>query len=277
MEIATHTLSRCPHTGHPLLLRDPPGEGFLLSEEGVVYAREARSLEYGADYFLEEYRNQYGRSYLEDEPKLRQLARSRLSLLSPLVQPPARLLEIGAATGFFLDEARQAGYRCEGVEISPFASRYARENLGLDVRTGSFLDLPLEGSFQVVAAFYVLEHFADQRRLFSRISSLLAPGGVFLFALPSTHGPLYRRSIREWRESHPADHFADYSPRSLRKILPLYDMELASVRPASYHPERAGALWEHAPLSSLYKFFARWREYGDTMEGVARKKGYGEP
>ncbi len=263
---------RCPHTGDPLAPLRGLEDDFAISAEGVVYYTRARALDYGPDYFLTEYSAQYGRSYLDDEEALRSLARSRLELLRGHLPPPASILEIGCAAGFFLDEARAAGYEVRGVEISAFAQQHASEKLGLDVRRGSFPETTPPGEFDCVAAFYVLEHFPNQAELFAAVAARIKPGGTLLAALPSTHGPLFRTNRRAWGDTHPADHFADYSPRSLARVLPRYGLDLVCARPASFHPERMRGrpYWRWFP--GLYRRFATWRAFGDTLEFVARRR-----
>ncbi|MBX7059265.1 MAG: class I SAM-dependent methyltransferase [Leptospirales bacterium] len=241
----------------------------------TIYYENARSVDYGPDYFLEEYRTQYGRSYMEDEAHLRRLAQRRLRLLGRaalrrrLASAP-RLLEIGCAAGFFLDEARRIGFETEGVEISTYASSYARQKLQLSVQNAGLLELPAPTKrYDVIAAFYVLEHFPQQRQLFQWLSTALKPGGALLFALPSSFGPLFCTQRAQWADTHPVDHFADYSPSSLQRTLNVYGMTLGALRPASYHPLRArdwrGALF----FRPFYRMYADARAFGDTMEGSA--------
>jgi SAM-dependent methyltransferase len=246
---------------------------------GAVYNLSPQVLSYDADYFLSEYEAQYGKTYLADEPQLRQLARNRLKLLED-ARPGARgvLFELGSAAGFFLDEAARAGYAAQGLEISDYAARHAREKLALDVRTASFDDwLPAPESYDVIAAFYVIEHLPDQPRVFDTIARALKPGGRFVFALPSANGPLMEFDPARWMQSHPADHCIDYDPQSLKRTLPLYGMQFVAARPASYRPERAqgwkGARW----FRPFYKTYARRFAYGDTVEGVAIKPTRAEP
>lgn len=255
----------------------------MCPRTGTIYSLAARAKSYEGDYFLTEYAAQYGRTYVEDESHLRDLARRRLALLGAAstgdtkTNPGAasssrpKLLEIGCAAGFFLDEARTLGFDCAGLEISEFAAGYGRERLGLEIRTASFLDVELEPrAYDVIAAFYVIEHFARQRTVFQKIAAALKPGGVFLFALPSTNGPVFEYSPGEWQRTHPEDHFADYSPAALRRLLPAYDLRCAKLRPAAYHPGRARGLKGRLP-AALYRWYANLRAYGDTLEGVARK------
>lgn len=260
----------CLHTQKPL--SKLPHSDYSVSQEGVVYYERAASVDYGEDYFLKEYSNQYGKSYLEDEVSLRFLARQRLKTLISHRPPPATLFEIGCAAGFFLDEARKAGYTVKGLEISKFASDHAKNKLGLDVVNIPFERFSPELGFDVVSAYYVIEHFPDQKGVFAKISSLLNQNGLFSFAVPSTNGPVYKFNRQQFYATHPTDHFADYSPQSLKRILPLYGLKYVSGRPASFHPGRLHKIFAHKALRSFYVFFANLFTFGDTFEGLARKK-----
>lgn len=262
-------MKNCPHTGQPLSYPREFHGDYGRSADGVVYYTKAHSLAYGADYFLEDYVKQYGRSYEDDAPALRTLAKRRLGFLKDARRTGGDLLEIGCALGFFLDEARNAGYNVRGLEISEYAARYAREKLRLDVDCSPFLESSDTRTYDVVAAFYVIEHFPDQKSVFEKIRGLLKPGGIFLFALPSTNGPMFRYQKEEWMRTHPADHFADYDPVSLARTAEHYGLRLIQAKPSSFHPSRARGLWRMS--GPLYRFFAsRWC-FGDTMEGALRK------
>ncbi len=243
----------------------------LCPETGVVYYKHAHNVSYEGDYFLDEYKAQYGRTYFEDETHLRALSRRRLELLAGRTE--GSLFELGCAAGYFLDEARRAGFdSVRGLEISGYAAKHARERLGLDVQTRGFLEADdAPARYDVVAAFYVIEHFAEQRTVFQKIARMLKPGGRFVFALPSVHGPLFEYDPARWEDTHPADHFADYGPGSLRKALKHYGLRLLAARPSSYHPERARGLKGSRLFRPFYKAYADFACYGDTFEGVAIK------
>ena len=54
-----------------------------------------------------------------------------------------RLLGVGCATKFFLDEACALGWNVEGVDISAFGVEYARKRFSLEVNHGELTDLSL--------------------------------------------------------------------------------------------------------------------------------------
>lgn len=270
--MAGKSVRRCVHTGSLLSTSSRLGPHFGISETGAIYYLKAKNTVYNKNYFFKEYEAQYGKSYFADEKNIRHLARRRLNLIKKYIRPPAKILEIGCAAGFFIDEAKKTGYSVVGIDSSEFAIDYAREKLGLDARVGHFLDAEINNRFDIVASFFVLEHFADQDRVLKKIAHLLKKEGLFSFALPSTNGPLFISDPAQWRKRHPIDHFVDYSPLSLRQILPHYGFELNLIRPASYHPERLKGNTILKLSKTLYRLYARTKCFGDTMEGIAIKK-----
>lgn len=280
----------CPHTGallKPLAkhkaiqskrthsqARTTIDSYFITEQRDIIYRVDAKPASYGEGYFLEEYQKQYGRSYFEDEPALRVYARRNLNLLeqSGAKIHGGKLFEIGCATGFFLDESRRRGMDVRGADLSPFGIRYAKEMLGLNVEQVGFTESRVEDTFDVVASFFSLEHIVDQKLAFEKISQILNPGGFFILSIPSISGPLFDCHLDQWLETHPEDHMADYSPEGLKRILPLYGLEVVRTRPFSYHPERACGIAGSFLFRPLYRFYANTICYGDTITVVARKK-----
>ncbi|EPG72851.1 methyltransferase domain protein [Leptospira fainei serovar Hurstbridge str. BUT 6] len=251
-----------------------PDAYLVCRRTGVHFYKLAKEREYEDSYFQEEYKNQYNRTYYEDEPQVRNLARRRLSALRMFQDPDRKsLFEIGCATGFFLDEARKAGYQVKGLELSRTEADFAKGRLGLDVKSGSFLEdefLPNE-KFDTVCAFFVIEHFRDAEKVFGRISDLVKPGGVLFLGLPSLFGPSYSTNPTDWFQNHPSDHFWDYSPNSLKKMLKLYGWRTVYKKPMSYHPNRDRG-WKGKYLTHpLFVRYANLACYADTFHLIAIK------
>jgi SAM-dependent methyltransferase len=97
-----------------------------------------------------------------------------------------QLLEIGCAGGLFLDAMqRRGGWQVQGVEISEVAAGYARSQFGLDVFQGALEDAQfLDGSFDAVVMWDVLEHVHRPQETLLEIRRLLKPDGVLVFRLP---------------------------------------------------------------------------------------------
>jgi len=167
--------------------------------------------------------------YRESSPEIR-IYRRALADLAALT-PPGRLLDVGCATGVFLDLARAAGWRVNGVELSARHAAYARETFGLDVFEGDFLDAPYPAaSFDAITMWDFLEHVLDPRTVLARARALLKPGGILLVFTIDTASLFNRlgdvaqrlsggRATRVLELLYDARHNYYFTGESLRRLL----------------------------------------------------------
>ncbi len=139
--------------------------------------------------------------------------------LLDLVPRGGDLLEVGCACGFLLEAARQRGFAPRGVEMSAWASAYARDVYHLDVHTGSIESaaLPPE-SFDVAVMADVIEHLTDPRRTIRHIHRVLRPGGRLLLLTPDVGSAVARLFGPRWWGLLD-DHYVYFSRRTLRAFL----------------------------------------------------------
>jgi SAM-dependent methyltransferase len=138
--------------------------------------------------------------YVEEEAGQRETARRMLARIEAHAPQRGAILDLGCWVGFLLAEARERGWREQvGIEPSAFASSYARDRLGLDVRTDDLFTAPLpEQHFDAVVLGDVIEHLPRPGDALDRIQSLLAPGGVAWFALPDAGSRVARTLGARW-------------------------------------------------------------------------------
>ena len=142
-----------------------------------------------------------------------------LTLKAIVGDRPARLLDVGAATGTFLEMARYEGFDVVGSELNEAAAQKAR-NKGLDVVGGPFRveDWPV-GGLDVITALEVLEHVTDLRSTLGAVESLLARDGVFCFFVPNVPDHLVKRYGDEYLDFNKSlDHTLYFNPTTLRLI-----------------------------------------------------------
>ncbi len=88
-----------------------------------------------------------------------------------------RLLDVGAYCGYFLEVAREGGFRAEGLELSRWAAEHARGR-GFPVHAETLQERVRSGErYQVLTLWDVVEHFADPRAELEAAFRLLQPGG----------------------------------------------------------------------------------------------------
>lgn len=255
------------------------GALYICRHCGIAYNSAYIQKSYNDRYFLDEYKNQYGKTYIEDRQSIRALSQSRLRTILRHFSGTGglaklSLLDIGSAAGFFLECARDAGIGAVmGVEISEYASRYCREELRIPVLNASFQDARFDGGYDIVTAWFFIEHCLDPVAVMQRIYGMLNPGGVFAFSCPSIFGPLFTLNLAEWARTHPEDHRVDFSPRGARALLRKCGFRSITVKPSGIHPERVISPRSvvYKPFSLLYTMFSRVTSFSDTIEVYAVK------
>lgn len=106
----------------------------------------------------------------------------------------ARILDVGCGTGW-LGHALVPFGKVTGTDLSPSSIEYGRKMFPeVDLLCGDFLDMRLEGPFDLVVSADVISHVYDQARFVARIAELLRPGG--LFVLMTQNAFVWNRSSR---------------------------------------------------------------------------------
>ena len=192
---------------------------------GLVFRRELPTAAELREIYSEEYfrrpeddaDGQGYADYLSDEPLHRLNGSSRAKKLAALAAP-GRLFDVGAAAGFFMDEARKQGWDVAGVDVSPHMALWGRAQLGLDLRTGEFRSADLlAGSYDAVTMWDYIEHSADPCGDLAAARALLRPGGVLAISTGDVSSVVARLSGRRWHLLTPRHHNFFFSTATLSR------------------------------------------------------------
>ena len=189
---------------------------------------------YGREYFFgDEYRD-----YPGDKKALQKGFRRRLAVLEKLLGPERRphLLEVGSAYGFFLELARPLFDTATGVDVSGEAVRYAREELGLDVRHGDLLDQDFgTRRFDLVCLWDTIEHLSRPDLVVARIAALTDPGAFVAVTTGDLSSLNARLAGKRWRLIHPPTHLHYFTRASLLRLLDRCGFEAVHDRSCAVH------------------------------------------
>jgi len=120
-------------------------------------------------------------SFLSGESYLRRTARGRIERLQEHAPGP-QLLEVASAAGFFLAEAKNAGFEAAGIELSSPMAEYASDRWGVPVTAGSIEDIDLDdAAYDVIASWGVMTILRDPKAVMAKFHAALKPGGVWAF------------------------------------------------------------------------------------------------
>lgn len=234
----------------------------LLFRGPLPTAADLESI-YARDYFIRaEGSDANGYSdYLSDEAEHRLTAKRRVAKLSGEV-PPGRLLDVGSAAGFFMDEARSAGWEVHGIDVSPDMSAWGKEKLDLDIANGLFqsADYPAD-SFDTVTMWDYIEHSIDPAGDFAKAAHVLRPGGMLMLSTGDAASLVARLSGRRWHLLTPRHHNFFFTVDTLSRYLRANGFEVVAVNHPSAHYSLRYMVYKlgtMAPRSRVLSNLSEW-------------------
>jgi hypothetical protein len=150
--------------------------------------------------------------------------RRKLGLLEALGMPPpaeVRLLEVGSATGEFLQLTREAGVEnALGIEVSAYGRRVAAER---GLRTLSPFDAGTDQAIRelcpnVVVGWDVWEHLPNPAETWGQLLQAAAPSALVALTTVDASSLVARARGRRWRQYHPPTHLNYPTRESLRRF-----------------------------------------------------------
>ncbi len=93
------------------------------------------------------------------------------------------ILDIGAATGEFLDAAAKGGHTVVGIEFSADARRSAYEQYGIRLHSPGSIPAAEHG-YDVIHMNHVLEHLPNPLTTLNQCHQALKPGGLIVIEVP---------------------------------------------------------------------------------------------
>jgi len=212
----------CPLTGNlsreyarkdnAIYLRDP--------ESGIIFLAEKPPLSDMAAFVDAEYEAGVYRDYVNARRLKLATMRRRLPAICKYARGP-RLLDVGCASGFFIEAALDAGFDPVGIELSPTAIELARPEVRTRITCGdvNVLIASEARQFDVVTAFDIIEHTLDPAAFLDDIGRVLAPGGLLVVSTPDTGHWLRGIMGNRWPMLQPFQHTFLFSQQAIRALL----------------------------------------------------------
>ena len=250
---------------------------------GIIYVsfNTERESDYNKDYFNEQYKAQYGKTYLEDFENIKRISSRRINEISSISHSKSRrsILDVGCAYGPFLSCAAEKGWQVYGIDPCFDAVKYVQTKLLFPCVCGKFPDFDSVkefglSKFDAVSMWFVIEHFSDLKTVLTSVSSLLKDGGVFAFSTPSATGVSALKNTENFYIQSPLDHYTIWSGKTAKKILDSFGFKVVKIVSTGHHPERFPALKNSKENKIKYKIFekiSKIRKYGDTFEVYCKK------
>jgi 2-polyprenyl-3-methyl-5-hydroxy-6-metoxy-1,4-benzoquinol methylase/Zn ribbon nucleic-acid-binding protein len=150
-----------------------------------------------------------------------------LSLISKFTSQGA-LLDVGCSSGFFLDVAREKGWKTNGIELNQKELAVAVSN-GHPVHQKVLEDCQFLEKFQVISLWDVFEHIKNPTSFLSAIRENLAPGGVLFIQTPNFEALAPRIMHEHCKMFDGLEHVNVYSPRTIPLIAAKNGFEVVAL------------------------------------------------
>jgi GT2 family glycosyltransferase/SAM-dependent methyltransferase/glycosyltransferase involved in cell wall biosynthesis len=176
-----------------------------------------------------------------------------------------RVVDLGSGEGFGAALLAEAARSVVGIDVDPRTVDHARLNYGgdtLSFEVASATDLGLleDDAADMVVAFELIEHVADQETVLREIRRVLSPGGLLVISTPDrvayaemsdTPNPFHERELTapELRElvAHHFEHLRMFSQRTMTgSRIEGIEREAEPGRHLGLTIERVGDTWEEA-------------------------------
>jgi len=168
------------------------------------------------------------------------LATSRKILLTLGKGERRTLLDVGCASGIFVDAARQMGFDAQGIEPN---KKMAAPGIGrgLNIRTGFFPEvLEKDEKFEIITFNDVLEHIEDIHTILDSCHQRLTGNGCLCINVPNSNGLFFHIAKllgkfhhcgpwnRLWQIMFYTPHLHYFSPQSLTAAVERHNFKAVS-------------------------------------------------
>ncbi len=184
---------------------------------------------YGGDYFKGAQKGFGYVDYDQDKPAMLSAFNRCLDKIEKVLPEKGNLLDIGAATGYFIKIAENRGWSGEGLEISQYAVDRARQK-NLNVRQGLLSAAVYQPeSFGLVTLWDVIEHLPDPNSDLLRVFNILKHGGVAAINTPDSSSFFAKLTGKNWHLLVPPEHLVYFNPDNLSGLLKKSGFEVVSI------------------------------------------------
>jgi 2-polyprenyl-3-methyl-5-hydroxy-6-metoxy-1,4-benzoquinol methylase len=143
-----------------------------------------------------------------------------------------KLLDVGAANGFFVELCTRRGIDATGIEISQDAVEWAKR-LGRNVTNSTLEKFSSAEKFTAITLLDVLEHIHDPIEFLAAASINLEDNGLLLINVPNEGSLTAKLTGKNWHALLPPEHWFYFNKKSLKFLLENSGFEVIKMKSIS--------------------------------------------
>lgn len=144
------------------------------------------------------------------------------------------ILDIGCATGEFLNVFKLAKWETEGIEPDQDARKMAVDNYDLTVHEEAHIQNLESESKDVITMWHVLEHVPNLNQRMQDLERLIKQDGTIFIAVPNPLSYDAEHYGKHWAAYDVPRHLYHFSPESMTKLLAKHNLYLQDTLPMKF-------------------------------------------
>ena len=147
------------------------------------------------------------------------------------INEQTRVLDVGCGKGAFLNSVKaEKGCQVHGVDISESAVTQAKNSFGLDIFKGDITEFPQPDSFfDIITAWWYLEHIYNPHVSISKISSLLKDNGHCIIGIPNFKSFNAKVFKVKWYHLDCPRHLCIWTPDTIKRLLEQHGLVTTNI------------------------------------------------
>jgi predicted TPR repeat methyltransferase len=236
-------------------------------------------------HYSEHYYSEFADRYQRMDRSTYQNWKKRIGIIEKYLsidnRPERTIIDVGCATGNFLQVAAQCNWSVFGIEHSIYAARQASERIGKErIYTDDFLEFQKPLRSVALSAWDVIEHVSDPISFLLKANSLLHENGILALSTVNTDSLNHQLFGANWRYYRPPEHLSHFNLDNLRMALNKTGFDVLHYRTQfTYLSFLDGMNPNCRPQPNnidksvllIPRFLARLTNRGDVIEIWARK------
>lgn len=175
----------------------------------------------------------------------------RLALIGEYIRS-GKILDVGCATGYFLEAAKEKGFEVYGVEFSGFSSGIAKKKFGENnVFYGTLEQCDFtDKMFEVIAMSDLIEHVRIPQQTLLKAATLLKDDGVIMIMTPDTKTLSNKFMGKKWTH-YKLEHFFYFNRIAMNSLA-----EKCGLKVVHYEKSKKALNIEY--LYTQYNVYKHW-------------------
>jgi len=196
----------------------------------------------------------------------------KLALISKF-QRSGEILDIGCATGQFLNYMASHGWKTTGIEPDEKTRERAISEYGLNVFPEAKLNNFNSSSFDVITMWHVLEHVSDLHGRMEQLKRLLKPSGILIVAVPNCDSYDAKKYNKFWAGFDLPRHLYHFTKDDIKMLFAKYGFAIVNILPLRFDAYYVSLLSEKYKNGKMRWLPAFWNGFWSNVKS-GNKNGY---